>query len=310
MVFLKISVPIRDSKEDRERETEQFSSGKTHKEVNDVMTHFFEAIHSVYSSDYVRIITGQDFFSCEYVILDGELQFFLVCPRNLKSLIEKQVTAFYSDIFIEQVEDYNIFRQGYKSTGMYVKLSKSYMYPIKTYQFMGSDPFNNIANTLSKISPDEGVAIQIMLRPLADGWQKKGRKAAQNLFLGKKVKTFWQKLNIFSWIATWLRILTQGADSEKFTENIDANTGATRTTPLMDEQVKLMETKNVKVGFESVIRIVGSAKNMYRAKQLVVEIKAKLNEPLNKNDLIFTHKEDFDPKKYKQTIMEDAKSRG
>jgi hypothetical protein len=284
MVFLKISVPIRDSKEDRERETEQFSSGKTHKEVNDVMTHFFEAIHSVYSSDYVRIITGQDFFSCEYVILDGELQFFLVCPRNLKSLIEKQVTAFYSDIFIEQVEDYNIFRQGYKSTGMYVKLSKSYMYPIKTYQFMGSDPFNNIANTLSKISPDEGAAIQIMLRPLADGWQKKGRKAAQDLFLGKKIKTFWQKLNIFSWIATWLRILTQGADSEKFTENIDTNTGATRTTPLMDEQVKLMETKNVKVGFESVIRIVGSAKNMYRAKQLIIEIKdsfAQFNAPNN-----------------------------
>ncbi len=284
MVFLKISVPIRDSKEDRERETEQFSSGKTHKEVNDVMTHFFEAIHSVYCSDYVRIITGQDFFSCEYVILDGELQFFLVCPRNLKSLIEKQVTAFYSDIFIEQVEDYNIFRQGYKSTGMYVKLSKSYIYPIKTYQFMGSDPFNNIANTLSKISPDEGAAIQIMLRPLADGWQKKGRKVAQDLFLGKKVKSFWAKLNVFSWFATLLRILTQGADNEKFTENIDTNTGATRTTPLMDEQVKLMETKNVKVGFESVIRVVGSAKNMYRAKQLVVEIKdsfAQFNAPNN-----------------------------
>ena len=48
----------------------------------------------------------------------------------------------------------------------------------------------------------------------------------------------------------------------------------------------------------------------YPALDLVVEIKAKLNEPLNKNDLIFTHKEDFDPKKYKQTIMEDAKSRG
>ena len=88
MVFLRISVPIRDSKEDRERESEQYSSGKSFKEVSDVMSHFFEAIHSVHSSDYINIITGQDFFSCEYVILDGELQFFVVCPRNLKSLIE------------------------------------------------------------------------------------------------------------------------------------------------------------------------------------------------------------------------------
>jgi hypothetical protein len=284
MVFLRISVPIRDSKEDRERESESYSSGKTFKDVNDVMSHFFEAVHSIYSSDYVNIVTGQDFFSCEYVILDGELQFFLVVPRNLKSLVEKQVTAFYPDVFIEQVEDYNIFRQGYKSTGMYIKLSKPYMYPVKTYHFLGSDPFNNIANTLSKIAPDEGAAIQIMLRPLADGWQKKGRKVAQDLFLGKKPKGFWQRLNVLSWIATWLRILTQGTASEKFTENIDTKSGMTRTTPLMDEQVKLMETKNVKVGFESVIRIVGSAKNMYKAKQIVSEIKdsfAQYNAPNN-----------------------------
>jgi len=284
MVFLRISVPIRDSKEDREREAEAFSSGKSFKEVNDVMAHFFEAVHSIYSGDYIKIITGQDFFSCEYVILDGELQFFLVCPRNVKSLLEKQITAFYPDVFVEQVEDYNIFRQGYKSTGMYIKLGKPYMYPIKTYQFMGSDPFNNIANTLSKISPDEGAAIQMMLRPLPDGWQKKGRKVAQDLFLGKKPKSFWSKLNILSWFATWLRILTQGAQSEKFTENIDTNTGMTRTTPLMDEQVKLMETKNVKVGFESVIRVVGSAKNIYKARQIVDEVKdsfAQYNAPNN-----------------------------
>jgi len=173
MVFLKISVPIRDSKEDREMESEQYSSGKSHKEVNDVMTHLVEALHSVYCSDYIRIITGQDFFSLEYVILDGELNFFVVCPRNLKSQVEKQITAFYPDIFIETTEDYNIFRQGYKATGMYIKLDKSYMYPIKTYQFMGSDPFNNITNAMSKIDTDEGLAIQVMLRPLTDGWQKK-----------------------------------------------------------------------------------------------------------------------------------------
>ncbi|MBN2087458.1 type IV secretion system DNA-binding domain-containing protein [Candidatus Peregrinibacteria bacterium] len=283
MVFLRVAVPIRDSKEDRERESEQYSSGKSHKEVNDVMTHLFEAIHSVYSSDFVKKITGQDFFSCEYVVLNGELQFFIVMPRNLKSLFEKQITAFYPDVFVEQVEDYNIFRQGYKATGMYVKLDKESMFPIRTYQFLGSDPFNNIANTLSKIAPDEGAAIQVMLRPLGDGWQEKGRKAAQDLFLGKKPKSLFSKLNLFGWIATWIRILVQGADNEKFTENMD-NSGTTRTTPLMDEQVKLMETKNIKIGFETVIRIVGSAKSMYRAKQIVGETMdafAQFNAPNN-----------------------------
>lgn len=269
MVFLKVSVPIKDSKEDREKESEQYSSGKSFKEVTDVMTHFFESIHAIYGGDISNKISGQDFFSCEYVILSGELQFFLVMPRSLKSLFEKQVTAFYSDIFIEQVEDYNIFRQGYKATGMYVKLAKESMYPIRTYQFLGSDPFNNIANTLSKISSDEGAAIQVMLRPMGDGWQEKGRKIASDLFQGKKSKkSLISKLNIFSWIATLIRILVQGAENEKFTDSADSHE-STRTTPLMDEQVKSMETKNTKVGFETVIRIIGSAKSMYRAKQIV-----------------------------------------
>ncbi len=284
MTFLRISVPIKDSKEDRERETEQYSTGKTFKETTDVMTHLFEALHSVYRDDYKYILFGQEFFSCEYVILDGQLQFFFVVPRHLKSLITKQVTGFYSDVFVEEVEDYNIFRQGYKATGMYIRLHRESMYPIRTYQFLGSDPFNNITNTLSKIGKDEGAAIQIMLRPLPDGWQKKGREAAKNLFLGKEEQGWLHHLNIFSWIATWIRILAQGAESEKFTESMDMKTGATRTTPLMDEQVKLMETKNVKVGFESVIRIVASARNKYRAKEIVTEMKdafGQFNAPNN-----------------------------
>ncbi len=288
MVFLQISVPIRDSKEDREREREEYSSGKSFKEVTDVMTHLFEAFHSIYQDDYIYKLTGQDFFSCEYVILDGLLRFFVVIPRRLKSVAEKQVTAFYPDVFIEQVEDYNIFREGYKASGMYIRLSKSNMFPIKTYQFLGSDPFNNISNALSKLDPDEGAAIQIMLRPLPDGWQKKGRKKAEDLFQGRKNKTFLQKINIFAWIGTLISLLIRGADNEKFTENLDTNTGATRTTPLMDEQVKLMETKNVKVGFETLIRVVASAKSPYRAKQIVTEIKdsfAQYNAPNNNSFL-------------------------
>jgi hypothetical protein len=284
MIFLEISVPIKDSKEDRERESEQYSSGKSFKEVNDVMTHLYEALHSIYSSDYINLITGQDFFYCEYVILNGLLKFFVVIPRHLRSVVEKQITAFYPDVFIEQVEDYNIFREGYKTSGMYIRLSKPNMYPIRTYHFLGSDPFNNIANALSKIDADEGVAIQVMLRPMPDGWQEKGRHKAEDLFQGKKDKTFLQKLNIFSWIGTMIRVLVQGAKDEKFTENLDTNKGSTRTTPLMDEQVKLMETKNVKVGFETVIRIVASAKTGYRAKQIVTDVKdafAQFNAPNN-----------------------------
>lgn len=46
------------------------------------------------------------------------------------------------------------------------------------------------------------------------------------------------------------------------------------------------------------------------ALERVVEIKSLINEPLNKYDLIFTHKEEFDAKKYKEKIKQDAKTKG
>lgn len=42
----------------------------------------------------------------------------------------------------------------------------------------------------------------------------------------------------------------------------------------------------------------------------VIEIKAKINEPLNKYDLIFSHKEEFDPETAKKQIKEGLMKKG
>lgn len=42
----------------------------------------------------------------------------------------------------------------------------------------------------------------------------------------------------------------------------------------------------------------------------VIEIKSKINEPLNKNDLIFVSKEEFDPKEFKKKMMERMANKG
>lgn len=58
----------------------------------------------------------------------------------------------------------------------------------------------------------------------------------------------------------------------------------------------------------SVIEIL--PKNFDIILQEVLEIKSEINIPLNKNHLIFTDKEEFDPKAYKKKIFEGAVSRG
>src|SRR5437899_2692596 len=64
LVFLKIQVPKKESKEDVERE--QAAAGKDFKEVLGVGAHMYESLHSIYSKGLKRWFIGQDFFSLEY----------------------------------------------------------------------------------------------------------------------------------------------------------------------------------------------------------------------------------------------------
>ncbi|MFX1589220.1 MAG: hypothetical protein ACFFC1_13785 [Promethearchaeota archaeon] len=70
--------------------------------------------------------------------------------------------------------------------------------------------------------------------------------------------------------------------------------------PTLSRTIKTRKGSFVKINDENFIPVL----------KKVSEIKSKLNVPLNQNDLIFTHKEDFDPQAYKKKIMEDAMRRG
>jgi len=276
MVFLKILVPQKESKEDRERESEAFSSGKDFKEVVGVMSQFFSSLHSIYGSTFADKIKGQEFLSLEYAVLKGEINFFIVCPRDLESLIEKQLTSFYPDCFVEKVQDYNIFRENYKVKGTYMWLTKESIIPFKTYSRLNSDPINGIVNVLSKFKPEEGAAIQIMIRPKKDGWQKKGRAKAEEMF-NKKNKSR-SPLNPLTWISSLFELLVRG-------ENVaDSPNGDTsRTTPATEEEVKAIEEKNSQPGFETIIRLIVSANNKREANSHLTNMKSAFSQYASTN---------------------------
>lgn len=265
MVFLKIRTPKKESKEDREKERDQFSSGKDFKEVSQVMKQFYEGLYGIYNCKFVDYLIGQDFLSFEYVVQDGLIDFYCVVPAKLANYVEKQLTSFYPDSYVERVPDYNIFLKGNKVTGTYMKLLKNPLYPIKTYQRMTSDPLNNMTNILSKLEKNETAAIQVMIKPFKDGWQKRGRKIAKEI-LEDKPGGFWKKLNPFTWIGAMINFMFRGPADEYLGTKPDQQGG--RTTPLTDEQVKAIEEKNTQVGYQTVIRIVATSPTMTGAKKL------------------------------------------
>jgi len=248
MTFLRVAIPKKESKEDLEKQNDQ---AKDFKQSLGVMTQFYEALYGLYSSKWIAKVKGQYFLSLEYVVLEGQIYFYIVTPPELADYIEKLVTSYYPDSYVEEVPDYNIFSANCKVSGRYLNLGQEFVMPLRTYEYLNADPLNNLTNAFSKIGDDEGAALQIMIKPMTNDWQKKGRDLAQEKINQKEGGSWVQWLNPLKWIVTLFNAVVKGPDAFEGTDS-----PAGRMTQLAEEEIKAMEEKSTKVGFETVIRVV------------------------------------------------------
>jgi hypothetical protein len=269
MVFLQILVPKKESKEDKETTSEQFSSGQDFKEVIGVMDHLFQSLYGVYNTRVSRFWRGQEFMSLEYAALGGEILFFVVCPRHMAHIVEKQVTSFYPDIFISEVEDYNIFTADSHTTSETMLPAEDYSYSFRTYQEMKSDPLNAITNAFSKLKDDEGAAVQFVIRPAAPGWQKKLQGAAIKMINPKKSSASWY--NPVSWLSAFFSLLTSSEASEVVSLNGNESTG-NRVTQLQEERSKMLDEKAINPGYYCTVRAMASAETAAKAQGVLTGV--------------------------------------
>lgn len=260
LVFLQILMPKKESKEDKEVEGEQFASAKTFKDVLGIMDHLYQTLASLSVSDFKRHWEGSPFISLEYAALAGEILTFIVVPRKIVSIVEKQLTSYYPDAIIDPVEDYNIFTKQSVTRTRCIYPSKSFSFPFKTYNQLKSDPYNSITNAFSKLSKDEGAAVQFIVRPQNSGWQKVLQKEAQHLINPKKAGLGFKWWNPLSWIASVFDMFTNDGK-----QTPDVGGGAERVTQQVEELSKAIDEKANSPGFETLIRIVSSSENADRA---------------------------------------------
>lgn len=286
MTFLKIRIPKKESKEDKEQDSESQGSNRDFKDMMGVMKQFFESLAALEDETWRKHFFGNDFISCEYVIRNNLIDFYLVVPHHLVTIVEKQLTAFYPDCYIEEEPDYNLFQKDSKAAYCNLVLGKSYSYPIRTYQRMTADPLNNITNVLSKLEPYESAAIQIMLRPIHNHWQHEGRKLAKEV-MEDKHGGFFSSLNPLVWLGDMLSILFRGEASKGHDE------APGRTTSVLEEQVKAIEEKNTQIGFESVIRLLAVSNAHHKSEALLGSMKSAFAQYATTDNNALTAKEHY-----------------
>jgi len=246
IVLLEVRVP-------KKFERAEYENLKTVREITAKSEQLFASLASLYEQGWKGYIFGQPTISFEYIAKDREIIFYVGVPRDLQGLIEKQIQSYYPNCNIEPNSDFRIFKEGLEIAYGMVKQSKSYIYPIKTYEELEADTIANITNTLSKIGEGSRAAVQVVLKPVGQSWRGQIDWAMQRIQEGRGVP-----LGI-AWYTKLGYMLGQILQTSK-DEDIRK-----RVTPLHDETIKLLTKKASKTGFSTQIRIVALAETKKEA---------------------------------------------
>ncbi len=139
--------------------------------------------------------------SLELGVIDQAIHFFVSVPVKYQTFIEGQIVAVYPKALITKAKDYlpdvfgsKVLDPSSSENGiprsniqdprshLYVgqmKLISDSLYPIRTFsEFKDVDSLASLLGLLSKSAPTDKISIQFLLRPIGNGWQRRGERAA------------------------------------------------------------------------------------------------------------------------------------
>lgn len=235
---------------------------KTIKETLQPMENVFNNIGGLKAQKGFKswLFGRSDHFSFE-ILSDksGIISFYVVVPRNLQTFFEQQVHAQCPAAQIEEVEDYNVFLPKGEVVCANLKLRNYFMFPIKTYVKMETDPLNAITNSLSRIAEEDAAAIQIITRSARSEWRHPGVKVASEMQQGKKLKDALK--TVMGGLPKTLKFILDFVSPKSQKKENEGVIKAYQLSPMEQEIVKSIEEKANKAGLDVNIRIIVSARN-------------------------------------------------
>ena len=176
------------------------------------------------SSGWLSFLDVSDVMAFEIVGTKSDIKFYISAPNKIVDLVEKTIYGYYSSADIKKVDEPNIFTKHGKVAFQAMKTSKEAYMPLKTYRDIPNDTMSAITSAISKMDDEEGAIIQLLIRGADSGWKSEGRS-----FISSTKK-----------------------------KEADPNEATFETSQKTLEKI---DEKTSKPAFETMIRIVVSAKN-------------------------------------------------
>lgn len=271
LIYLKIELPRSDSKIDQEKRTE-----KDFKEKVAIMSQLYRALYEIRELNLWNNIKTRiwqaDNISFELFAEKQQLSFYVVVHKKYKTIIEKQITAFYNDADVKISEKpYELFSHGKSIKTYFMFTKKEYWFPVHTFKSMEQDPLNDIANVFSKLEPNERAAIQVIVNPVANAdWSKKTEEMGTLLFKNQPLPIR-IPIPIIGPIFAFFINAFRGSGGRGGTNAPGATGGDSYIRMLQpkEEAFKRIGEKAGQVGFDTSIRVVGVADSSQRATEIV-----------------------------------------
>lgn len=278
-VYLQVTLPREDSPKDKEKEVE-----KDFRERIAIMEQLYRSLYEIRELSVGNIIRRWLFqhhwVSFEIVAHSKLVQFYVVMHKDFQSIVEKQITSYYHDADIQIVPKYDVVSPKSKSVVYFAYEKCQFWKPIKTFKTIENDPLNSMTNVLSKLEEGEEAIIQLVIRPRSGRWRRKAEAAGSAMMKGKKEAGLLSKIPIVSHVHTFLTMILFGYERAKSTT---AAPGASHGDPYIrmlqtkEESAKHIGEKASQDGFDTVIRLISSAKTRRRAMDTMKDIIVSLS---------------------------------
>jgi hypothetical protein len=229
----------------------------------------YNIIASTTTKGFKSRVYGQRHLSFEIVASGGLVHYYTVVPSVLVDVVRQAVAAAYPSARLQEVTEHNIFSQIGKMSGTIggeFTLKKKFVYPIATYQETKRDASRALLNALSAAGREDGIAIQMMLRPAREGWSKSSVAAVEKITKDKGKK----KAGIGGLIAP--KELMEALWRPP--SNDDTKSENKELTSLEKSTVEAIEEKTRYPAYEVLIRVVVSSNTATHSQVLLKNVVA------------------------------------
>lgn len=221
----------------------------------------YNIIASTATKGFKSKIYGQRHISFEIVAHEGLVHYYAIVPVSLVPVIQQAVSAAYPAARLEEVSERNIFNPAGRMSGTIggeFTLKKDFGYPIATYQESKRDASRALLNALSGATREDGVGIQILIRPADAGWTKVAASISDGIRKDKGKK---------GGISSVMTGITEALWKPPEAQEVKVEDRQLNSTE--QAKVEAIDDKTRYPGYETLIRVVASSNTAARSQALM-----------------------------------------